>query len=129
MTRFAPRTSACATKTRLPHVRLGALLFLFTIGCSPFSPPTVEQVKRDLVGQSFENPGGWAEIKVVSVESLEIKERSTDRAAKTDELRALVNLTSKYSTSRPGVMTFQGVLVIRYRHFEQGWKIQSVEIP
>jgi len=117
-----PRTSK---RLQRLLINSGTLLVLFGIGCSPLSPPDVEQVTRDLVGQSFKNPGGWTRIEVVSVQKLEIKQRSTDKEAKTDEIHAVVTATNKNNLLGPD--KFEGLLVIRYKHFEQGWRIQSVE--
>jgi hypothetical protein len=103
------------------------LLLLVVLGCSSGrSGPSVEQSKQDLVGQQFfyryqRGSGGteWT-VKPGEVQDLVIQQRLTDKDAKTDELHALVTLTD-------GAQTIRGVLVLRYKLFEQGWKLQSVE--
>lgn len=105
------------------------LVLLLTLGCSPMpSGPDVEQVKKDLVGQSFEDTRSGAflggRISVAAVQDVEIQERYTDKAAKTEELRALVTATLGPT---PADRAFRGILALHYKYFEQGWKLQSVE--
>lgn len=101
------------------------LVLIFALGCSPLlSGPDVDQVKKDLVGQSFDFRDDRYKVKVV--QDVVIQERFSDKDAKTEDLFALVNLTGEGLVG--DVKTFQAVLVVRYKHFEQGWKVQSVSL-
>lgn len=103
------------------------LLLPFAVGCSStLSGPDVEQVKRDLVGQTLHIDWGLDygvySFAVASVQDMVIQERSTDKDAKTEDLRTLVTVTG---SDRGRTKTVRGVVVVRYKHFEQGWKMQS----
>jgi hypothetical protein len=60
---------------------------------------------------------GWC-VKPGEVRDLVIQQRFTDKDAKTEELHALVTLTQAPTT------TIRGVVVLGYKHFEQGWRLQ-----
>jgi hypothetical protein len=87
--------------------------------------PSVEQAKRDLVGQRFfyryqwGTGGSYWTVMQGSVQALVIQQRFTDKNAKTDELHALVTLEGDAQTIR-------GVLVFHYKLYDQGWKLSSV---
>lgn len=111
-----------------PHshvaVRVAAAISVIVACAQSPSGPTVEQVKQDLVGQIFQYTKGgmdsWGHtVEPGGVESLAIQKRFTDKDAKTDELHAMVSLTDSFWRTR-------GVLIIGYKHFEQGWQLQSV---
>ena len=99
-----------------------ALLFS-VIGCSGSSAPSVEQIKKDLVGQSIETGvtprANWVVAAVDEVKELTIKQRFTDRKAGTDEVHISIALSD-------GKGTAKGDLVISYKEFEQGWRLGGI---
>ncbi len=118
---------------RLKHT--AGLFLLFVLGCSTgLSGPSAEQVKQDLVGKEVRiitkhfllgHDMSWMTVK--RVQDLVIRKRFTDKDAKTDELHALVTVTFVTLTRKEESSPMRGNLVIGYKHFEQGWKIQSVK--
>ncbi len=132
-----------------------AILLVFVVGCEKSTPstpsgsvvstpspevqaapkasdPTDAQIKRDLVGQRFwydmMNPafGGskWTiqDGQIMGVP--EVKDRFTNSIAGTQEIEVFLVLSNKQQ-SIPGE-TIQGVLVMMYRKFDQGWRLESV---
>ncbi|HSY50004.1 MAG TPA: cytochrome c [Thermoanaerobaculia bacterium] len=87
------------------------------------SGPAVEQVKRDLVGQTFVDHDRGQSFEIVAVGGLLIKDRLTDSDAKTEDLHVSVDVTVRFA-GYP--YTARGVLAVHYKHFDQGWRIQSV---
>jgi hypothetical protein len=118
-----------STKKLTPLV--GLLLFV-CLGCGPTEivGVTVEQVKKDLVGQSVTLHGGInygdTRFDINGVQDLVIKETSTDKAANTQELHAQGTVTQ--DGGYPCCHFVRCVMVIGYKHFEEGWKIQSVAV-
>jgi hypothetical protein len=94
--------------------------------------PTEAKIKRDLVGQRFwydlMNPsfGGskWTIMDGQIMGAPEIKDRFTDSIAGTQEIEVFLTLSNKLQ-SPPGE-TIQGVLVMIYHKYDQGWRLQSV---
>jgi len=108
-------------------IALVGVLLLLLVGCSRGETgPSADRAKQDVVGQQFYYRYQWGEggkewtVKPGQVEDLVIQERFTDRDAQTDELHARVTL-------KDDAQTVRGVLVLRYKQFEQGWKLESVE--
>lgn len=114
---------------------LGAtLLTLGILSCSPqFSGPGIDQVKQDLVGQKFSirmsgtNAIGMDDefihntaVTSTAAQGMAVRGRLTDAEAKTDELHVFI-------TQQEGPLTISGVLRVRYKHFQQGWTLQSIE--
>jgi len=81
-------------------------------------------VKKDLVGQSF--IAGEITYTVTEVQDLAIQRRFTDKEAKTDEVHTLIT-ASVFRWKQDWRFTARGVLIVHYKHFEQGWKLQSVD--
>jgi hypothetical protein len=131
-----PGVSRLGRKAMKRLMPIAGLFLLFVLGCSTgLSGPSVEQVKQDLVGKEvriitssvFGLPDmTW--MTIAQVQDLVIQQRFTDKAAKTDELHALVTVTFVTLTRREESSPRRGGLVIGYKQFDQGWKLQSVKV-
>lgn len=131
-----PGVSQLGRKAMKRLMFTAGLFLLFVLGCSMgLSGPSVEQVKQDLVGKEvrittksvFGLPDmTW--MTVARVQDLVIQQRFTDKAAKTDELHALVTVTFVTLARKEEGSPMRGGLVIGYKQFEQGWKLQSVTV-
>ena len=99
-----------------------AILLFSVIGCSGPAVPGVEQLKKDLVGQSLPTDipqrRSWV-CTVGEVKELVIQQRFTDKKANTDEVHVSVTLSD-------GKGTAKGDIVMAYKKYEQGWKLEGV---
>lgn len=100
----------------MKYCMLALSLFLVTaIGCTISIPlPNEEQIKQDIVGQTLNK-----EFIVIFVKEIAIQRRFTDKKAGTDEIYALATLDDSTTT-------IKGILVLDYKKYDQGWKLESV---
>lgn len=92
--------------------------------------PSEEQIKRDLVGQEFfftyeSGFGGrkWV-IQSEGITSASIKDRTTDSTAGTEEVDVALSLSGLSSSGE--TITISGNLILAYKRFDQGWRLQDV---
>lgn len=112
-----------------------AVVLALTVGCGKGGATSAEpagpayaQIRRDLVGVTFfyeYGVGGGRRWTVMDEEinGLSIKDRLTDSKGGTEEVHVSLALLDTKAT--PHVM-IQGVLVMDYRKFDQGWRLQGV---
>lgn len=98
------------------------VLCIVVAGCS--SGPSVaneEQLKGDLVGQTFETDIAqrreWT-VAAGEVKELVLDQRFTDKKAGTDEVHVSVTLND-------GVATAKGKLTLGYKKYDQGWRLEQ----
>ena len=98
-----------------------SLFCIAAMGCSMgTSVPSDEQIKRDLVGQLIQAGGIRWRVADSELKGFVVQQRFTDKKANTDEVHAGVTLDDSTTT-------IKGVLVLSYKKYEQGWKIESVK--
>lgn len=121
----------------MKYLTLALISSLLLTACGQLTHPSVEQAKQDLVGKEIriiaKSPSYFGQVELgmswktlKQVQDLVIQQRFTDKDAKTEELQVLV--TATFVTLKDGEekLPMRGVLVLNYKHFEQGWKLQSV---
>ena len=96
---------------------------------TPSIPPAVpseETIKRDLVGQQFfykyrmgEGGQRWT-VRPNEVRNLRIINRFTDSKTGTDEVNVFATISN-------GQKTIEGALVLSYKRYEQGWRLERVQ--
>lgn len=105
-------------------IRYAVFLLLFAAACTTtLAGPTENQLRQDLVGKEFSWSRGALRAHITGVKDLTVQQRFTDRDAKTEEVLALVTVTSGGDVPD---RTLRGVMKMSYKHFEQGWMLQGI---
>lgn len=101
-----------------------ATVLLFgAIGCSGPSVANIDQIKKDLVGQTIKTDikqrSEWL-VEASEIKEVAIAQRFTDAKTDLDEVHVSIMLSD-------GKGTAKGDLVLTYKKYEQGWRLEGLE--
>ncbi|MDQ7773524.1 MAG: hypothetical protein RDU13_08360 [Elusimicrobiales bacterium] len=105
----------------------GASLFCVAVAACSMGPsvPTEKQVRLDLIGGSLgyqANSGNYeCSITKDNLKEVVFQQRYTDRKAGTDEIHAFLTIDD-------GTTAIKGNVVLSYKMYDQGWKLEGSKV-